>query len=319
MSPVELTPLKRAMIREIHIENFRGIENLHLSFVGPDGQPCRAIALGGPNGSGKTTVLEAILLAAGRESLLHGPFGRGAVRAGCRDYRIAAKFQSGEGFHEVECHSTITTRPVGVSCDYFPSWRAPKLIGPVSVSGGKKGKRRAAQEVNRLSQIKQYLVDAKAYSSMSADQPLRSAYEEIISRINNLWEKFYPGSGQSFSAEPAGESPAEGFDVFLNMGQHRVPLDCLSSGQLELFMFAGAWLPGAVWPSILCIDEPELHLDASWHRLIVRTLMQMGQDCQFIVGTHSSEVFDSFYSFQRHFLSANLEATEVPAERGARP
>lgn len=47
-------------IRHLHIENFKGIRELEISFLDADGRPRPITALLGDNGSGKTTVLQAI-------------------------------------------------------------------------------------------------------------------------------------------------------------------------------------------------------------------------------------------------------------------
>jgi predicted ATPase len=302
---MNMSNAKSAKIQEVHIKDFRGIEDLRLSFTGPDGKPSKLVVLGGPNGSGKTTVLEAVLLAAGNYDLVRGPLGKGAIHAGCLDYKITATFAKESGPYTVEYSAATSARPFKVDCDYFSSWRAPKLVGALGITAGKKGKRPLLTEENRIWNIKQYLINARAYQTMSAPEfPADgSRYREVMDRVNHVWEMFYPSSNQSFSVDPAGQDPSEGFDVFLNLSKNlKVPLDALSSGQLELFALAGSMLPDSYSVSMVFIDEPELHLDQQWHRLILRAMMTLRPDCQFIVGTHSPEIWDSVLSHQRHFL-----------------
>ncbi len=52
-------------LTSLKIRDFRGIEHLDLDFRGPDGLPNNLVVLAGPNGCGKTAVLEAALIAAG--------------------------------------------------------------------------------------------------------------------------------------------------------------------------------------------------------------------------------------------------------------
>jgi predicted ATPase len=175
----------------------------------------------------------------------------------------------------------------------------------VSVTAGKRGKRPGLTEENRLWTVKQRLVNAKAHESMSSSSSLAggSPYEEVLQRVRDIWDMFYPGKHESFSVEPVGTDPDEGFDVYLNTSEGgRIPLNSLSSGQLELFLLAGSAIPYQPDASIICIDEPELHLDPQWHRLILRAMMKLRPNCQFIVGTHSPEVYDSVMSYERHFL-----------------
>jgi predicted ATP-binding protein involved in virulence len=59
---------------------------------------------------------------------------------------------------------------------------------------------------------------------------------------------------------------------------------------------------------LVLIDEPELHLDPSWHRTILSVLAELSPDTQFIVATHSDEIYDSVLSYERHFLASNEDA-----------
>src|SRR5207248_6156089 len=108
---------------------------------------------------------------------------------------------------------------------------------------------------------------------------------------------------QRFSVEPAASDPQAGFDVFL-IGRDggRVPLDALSSGELEVFNFAGWMLTTGFSQGIIFIDEPELHLDPQWHAVVLRALRKLQPYSQFIVATHSPAIYDSVFSFQRHLL-----------------
>ncbi len=291
-------------LRRLRIEGFRGVDSLDLSFVEPDGRPSRLAVIAGPNGSGKTTVLEAGLIACGHSDLLRGSHGRQAIRVGAADYLIHAEFQLGEQLTPLDYRSGTADLPVRIPCTYFSSWRAPKLVGSLPVTAGKRGKRPAANEENRLWIIKQSLINAKAYVSMSSSSSSEpSRYEQSIRLVNEIWSVFYPATQESFSVEPAGDTPDEGFDVFLNRKDGtRIPLDALSSGQLELFLLAGSVLPSEQQEAIVFMDEPELHLDPQCHRLILRAMLQLRPHSQFIVGTHSQEIYESVMSYERHFL-----------------
>jgi len=68
--------------------------------------------------------------------------------------------------------------------------------------------------------------------------------------------------------------------------------DGLSSGQKEiistLFLI---WRHTKRMPGVVLIDEPELHLNAEWHRTFMRRLLEIAPNSQFIVATHSQDVF----------------------------
>ena len=77
-------------ITSLSIRDFRGIDRLELDFRGPDGHPNSLVVLAGPNGCGKTAVLEAALMLAGGVELITGlrpasdPSRCEGLRASCR-------------------------------------------------------------------------------------------------------------------------------------------------------------------------------------------------------------------------------------------
>lgn len=293
---------RHAGISEIVIRDFRGIEDLRLAFHQPSGYPTQVGVIGGPNGSGKTAVLEACLLAAGQEKLVVGKAGADAIRIGADDYTIEVTIQVQKQKRTWTAHanSRIPERSE-VPFVYFSSWRAPQLVGSLGITAGKRGKRPSKSEQNRLLNVKQFLVNARAHEFFpKSSKPTTSRFEAVSQNINHVWNLFFPG--QSFLVEPVGDQPEDGFDVFLVRGDMRLPIDVLSSGQLEIFMLAGGLALEEFQQGIILIDEPELHLDPQWHRTLLKALLYLKPDSQILVATHSAEIFDSVKSFERYFL-----------------
>lgn len=79
--------------------------------------------------------------------------------------------------------------------------------------------------------------------------------------------------------------------------------DGLSSGQKEiistLFMIRNATY---TTPAVVLIDEPEMHLNAEWHRTFIRKLLELAPKNQYIISTHSEEVMDSVNKENRILL-----------------
>ncbi|MBN2498689.1 MAG: AAA family ATPase [Deltaproteobacteria bacterium] len=305
---------------KLEIENFRSIRQEIIDFNSPKGTPSPVFVLGGPNGSGKTTVLEAVLLAASHPELVIGPKSMDALRAGQTRGSIRAEFRLPDRsvWTEVifrpdskpeqvwESRSGIkgTEQPFDVPCTYFSSWRAPRLVGSLSVTAGKWGKRPADTEYNRLWNAKQYIINAKAHAQMGKGSNLEtSKYQEIIERLKETWQLFYRTGQQEFGVEPISDDPESGFDVFLcGPGDRKVSVDFLSSGQLEVFVFAASLLRGNSQAGIVCIDEPEMHLDPQWHAVMLRAIRKLQPEMQILAATHSPRIYDTTLSTERCFL-----------------
>jgi predicted ATPase len=302
-------------LTSLSIRDFRGISNLELDFRGPDGQPNRLAVLAGPNGCGKTAALEAGLIAAGGHKLAVGQVGKKAIRQGARNYRIAGSFlrqDDPDAPWTIEVRSSHTEpldRTPSINLWYFSSWRVPKLVGAVDVTVGRRGRRPAKTDTNRLHNVKQQLSNAAAIEKFRPGQrPLISRYTNWMTEINEAWREFYPEDTAEFfvdladDLDPVGEASGA-FDVFLgNPEGSRLEVDCLSAGQLELFLFLAALALNDEREGIVFIDEPELHLDPQWHRPMMRSLMNLQPHAQFIVATHSPEIYDAARSYERHFL-----------------
>lgn len=298
-------------LTSLRIRDFRGIDQLTLDFCGPDGQPNGLVVLAGPNGCGKTTVLESALIGAGGSKLITGKRGRVAIRQGANTYEIVAEFRGATG--------TWTTKDFAGLQDphppihpvehwYFSSWRVPELIGPIDATVGQRGRRPAKTDQNRLLNVKQRLVNLATIDRFQTTFPGLGRYEGVVKLINGAWRDFYPDGGHEFAVEvvaPREKDTVGSFDVFFRTaGGIHLEVNLLSAGQLELFLFLAELALNQDREGIIFIDEPELHLDPQWHRVILRSLRQLQPRAQLIVATHSPEIYDAAMSYERHFLVA---------------
>ena len=249
----------RWRIVHVQINGFRGIDGLELSFCDPKGEPNSVVVLGGPNGCGKTTVLEACLMAIGGANKVTGSLMNQAIRRGRGNYEVKIALKTPNGSTTIHRRLDASGLPVEVEFqfEYFTSSRAPMRVGAVSVTAGKKGKRPSETEVNRLWILKQHAVNKKAHESMKSSTSITGVSpDDLVSRLNDAWGDFYPNSHEFFSVEPVSDDPDEGFDLFLNKNRLLIPLDDLSSGQIELLCIFG-WLASRDC-DVVFIDEPEL-------------------------------------------------------------
>ena len=304
-------------VRGVRIQNFRGIRNLNLSFMGlgEEGPPNRLVVLAGPNGCGKTRVLEAILIALRWPELVRNPdqpFGKDTLIVTNIDSPLQKRInltatrssQLADVLGERESPSEVRQRmALNVPVAYFSSWRTPKLVGPVGTTIQPEAAPDVWPESDRLRIVKQYLVDARAHEALSTQAGPR-LYSHMIEKLDEVWKTLRPGTTGHFEAQPASKTdPRKGFDLFLVDGDHEpIPLDALSAGELEIIQLVGWTFATGFESGIILIDEPELHLDAQWHRVVIRTLQKLHPTSQIIVATHSEEIYDAAMSFERVLL-----------------
>ena len=310
-------------IKKITITNFRGIDSLSLDFIHPAGKPLDLVVLAGPNGCGKTSVLEACLFACQKQDLPLGKrqHSKSNVRIGNDKFEIVTTFYEEEGkqFEERKerlvgswennglrlSYPEIISRPHDFPVEYFSSWRYPVLPGNIPVVFSPM---LPTTPEYRLRQIKQYLINLTARKPFElkkqgiSDKKAVNSADPFI-KINRGWEIFYPERHQEFLAEPASEVVEEGFDIFLtNESGQKLPVDSLSSGEIEVFTMLGWFAIQDFSDGIILIDEPELHLHSAWHRAIMRALRTVLPATQIICATHSPEIIDSVYSYERFTL-----------------
>lgn len=206
---------------------------------------------------------------------------------------------------EITSRDLVTGRPpkVRIPAEYFSSWRYPRLVGSVPVSIGDSREKPADTEGNRLYRIKQHLINLTASKAFEDDEQTVSEEKAAYNAINNLWKDFYPDRNERFVAKRVSGDTSAGFDIFLEgRADNPVSLDFLSSGEIEVFTLIGQKIIRPDSDGIILIDEPELHLHSSWHRVILRGLKKIFSGSQIICATHSQEIPDSAASYERFTL-----------------
>ena len=317
-------------IRRIQIKNLRAIDSLELDFAPLDDRALDLAVFAGPNGCGKTSLLEACLWALQEDQLVPRPLPdqdfhiQLVVEHDGDEYLLErspqARVVRGPGVDAQGVQSRrnmpewLEVRPV-----YFPSWRAPKLIGSIGLSTNQPKRRTPVKQGDTLGRLKQYLVNLKATSAFGeydgADFPSAG---KIFGQMAELWAELYPSEGGCFEAvvveRPKGDGksnaerePAElgpMYDLVLKdrARPRGIPIDELSSGEIEALSMIGAFVMSRFGHDLVLVDEPELHLHPAWHRAILRVLRRAAPAAQIICATHSEHVLDTVYSHQRFTL-----------------
>ncbi len=331
-------------IHRIRIEKFRRIQApLELDLVAPKGEPSKTIVLAGPNGCGKTTVLEAVLLGLGMESLIVRD-----IEKSRREQHWRVTLEPGASIEldvsldgappqtwvrTAEKHvvrvpggpeaslSTFVLDFKFMAVELFSSWRAPELVGSIHPLGA--GNRLRDNENNRLWRLKQKICDERARGGYMVPLfPGMGKADRWLKRINEAWARFHGNDGTSIDArlnEAKNEEDGLLADLFVVRGDTIVcPIDQVSSGEIELLSFAGSIILNDFKGGLLLIDEPELHLHPQWQATILPALQTLAPDVQMIVASHSDAVWDQAYSFERFLLVEDTDPRSI-AWRSAQP
>lgn len=326
-------------VARLEIHDLRGIERATIDLRDALDRPAPQAVFVGPNGSGKTTALEAILLALGRRDLLPEDSANleEQVRFGADDFRIVLDLSSPNGatlasievdraMCEVEFDASMkgaalptsthhaTLRALRPEVAYLPSRRDPEALGQTPDPRGKRSRR----EARRLVEAKRALVGL--YNrSVRARTPLSP--QSAFMRLQAFWQA-YAEDDRVLDVIAASDNPADGDEVVLreprtipddviSLTQARmlaprradiprmVPLDRLSDGQLAILRFASVLLFRDQPLDLLLVDEPEQHLHPRWHHRLLPSLRALAPDTQLVVATHSPEVVASVQSYER--------------------
>lgn len=153
--------------------------------------------------------------------------------------------------------------------------------------------------------LRALMVRANLFESVVADKEP----DETIKKLNELVQ-FYAG-GEIHKLRPAADNTVD-FRVMPSGGGDSFTFDGLSSGQKEiistLFLI---WHHTKNFPSVVFIDEPELHLNGQWHRSFVKNLVNLAPKNQYIIATHSVDVMSSVNADHRILLYNDQEETNA--------
>ncbi|MDM8522961.1 AAA family ATPase [Desulfococcaceae bacterium HSG8] len=136
---------------------------------------------------------------------------------------------------------------------------------------------------------------AKLFEDWSDEQS-----EDVLTKLNEFVKRYAGGTIQKL--RPSADNTVD-FRIHPVDGGSSFTFDGLSSGQKEiiatLFLI---WYQTRDKPGVVLIDEPELHLNPEWHRDFIRQISKIAPKNQYIIATHSEDVFDSVDEDQRFLL-----------------
>ena len=356
-------------IRRLKIENYKGIDELDISFPQPNfNDEPDIMVIGSRNGVGKTSILESCALLLwmiikspvsisnslaremSRNSSLSINIPDLMVRAGAESASIFGEFQVHDTLYKVnfEINRNGTINPhngfsdvksaleevnYSLSGNYSTPDFLSSLIGsstepivssPVLYFHSHRKIREGSLELRTLSDKKEQdslrrvsLFAPEFTLSTFKSEVLRSLIakanlfenlnhsdsENTLNKLNNLMSDFAQGKIEQLRS--VGNNAIE-FRVSPVNGGKSFPFDGLSSGQKEMIS-----TPFLIWkytvdqPAIVLIDEPELHLNAEWHRQFISNLYKLAPHNQYIIATHSQYIVESVDADRRILLTSS--------------
>lgn len=102
--------------------------------------------------------------------------------------------------------------------------------------------------------------------------------------LQTVIEEMYVGN-KHLEFEPVGP---RGKSVSVSIGEDKIPLTSLSSGEKQLLQMLLETLAAASSPVI--IDEPELSLHPDWQKRLVGSMRRVNSRAQFVLATHSPDL-----------------------------
>lgn len=125
--------------------------------------------------------------------------------------------------------------------------------------------------------------------------------DTTLKQLNQLMRQYAGGHIEKLRTSERGTVE---FPITPNNGGPPFTFDGLSSGQKEiistLFLI---WHYTKNRPSIILIDEPELHLNAEWHQSFITSLYELAPYNQYLIATHSEDIAASVDKDRRILLT----------------
>lgn len=149
-------------------------------------------------------------------------------------------------------------------------------------------------------EFKTLLLRAAMAKASLFDNTSAKVFDGTLDRINTLLQTFAQVTLDKIRPLPGNRLD---FRVVGDKTPSPFSFDALSSGQKEiistLFLI---WYHTHNRPSLVLLDEPEVHLNDEWHREFMLQLQKLAPQNQYIIATHSERIFGAVPPHQRIML-----------------
>ena len=311
-------------IEKVHIKNVKGIKDLELSFK-KDNKILDIIVLAGINGSGKTTILEAIKDFFYNENVNYDEPEKSNVNLDIfleefekySSYNLKrVKFLN--TFHYKKSDNNTSSQ--NQTINNFES--LAKIIYVPAENNFEKVKTdtttllRISQFINIINSnvikdIPSYIATRRNYlATIEEDLTMKEITNKVINEINGIFDIL------ELDVKLKGFSKDEKtLPIFENSAGEEFDINDLSSGEKQLFLRTLSIKMLEPNNSIILIDEPELSLHPKWQQRIIEVYKKIGENNQIIVATHSPHILGSV-SNENIFILYRNENGKIEAKTG---
>ena len=152
-------------------------------------------------------------------------------------------------------------------------------------------------EDTQLDDIRNFLASAYTFHTALKDgtRKIKEGEFDFYEKLKTIYEKVFPSRklvGASPRFDIYEKAPAPNF--YLYDGHSDYEISGMSAGERAIFPILMDFARWNINNSIIIIDELELHLHPPLQQTLVRALLQMGKNNQFIFTSHSNSVISMF-------------------------
>ena len=309
-------------IRNLHIEEYNGLENLDINFES-EGKVLDLIVLAGINGSGKTRVLESIRYwfemfrskavnvelfyeeneREVLESLMNSEGLTEVEKEAQKDIEFTdclrnIKFYNYDYRHNKTENRNYNSKIISKSFENLKIF--PKLIyvpTEINFEEIKKAQTNLKKEYSFINIVDSYEIkDIPSYiatriskvANEEEDLTMGQVRKKVFEEINGIFEILELDVKLSEISKDENSMP-----IFTDSSGKKFGINELSSGEKQLFLRTLAIKMLEPENSIIMIDEPELSLHPKWQQKIVDVYRKIGRNNQIILATHSPHILGS--------------------------
>lgn len=324
-------------IEKVHIKNVKGIKDLELSFK-KNNKILDLIVLAGVNGSGKTTILEAIKDFFNNKYLNFNKPEKSNVNLDIffedfekkqieeaekssidnyehklQDFFSALQSYEYNRKNNGEYYSYLIAKffenPPKII--YVPAENKFEEIQTYSTTLSKEYKFINTINSNVIRDIPSYIATRRNYlATIEEDLTMKEITNKVVNEINGIFDIL------ELDVKLKGFSKNEKtMPIFENSASEEFDINDLSSGEKQLFLRTLSIKMLEPKNSIILIDEPELSLHPKWQQRIVEVYKKIGENNQIILATHSPHILGSV-SNENIFILYRNENGKIEAKTG---